>query len=153
MIHPRLDEIERLTGSRATTLRGHIENCPNAIAQTVASEYAITECGRLFHWRYDRLQELLPYMDAYHDERFVISVRHTRWKIARRTLLDSAFPDRPLTVDDTGVDWLAYDPDKPIPNTGYDALSEVQIPDNAKVKKRTPDQHEVDRAWRAWYGD
>lgn len=108
MTHP-LSEIEERTGSAASTLAGYLADhgnptlaaCPDEIASTVASSYALTECGRLFHWRYGDVRELKDRGDGY----FVISVAGVIWAIRCRTLLDRVFPDR--KIEDLADDPLA----------------------------------------------
>ena len=135
-MHP-LDQIEKTTGSPAKSLYGDLvdtgadpgdaghgqTDCPDAISEIVADCYALTECGRLFHWRNREIRECKTRDDG----RFKIAVCAIEWYPSRFALLDRLFPDRPLAVDGE-IDWTDYDPDRPIPGAPVDPLREKEKP-------------------------
>ena len=162
----RIEEIEDRTGSPAKTLHGALADsgnpevaaCPDEISETVARYYALTECGRLFHWRYGKLREL-----AAHSRRsqifFVIFIDDTRWEIERLTLLNRIFPGRSIGAE---VDWSEYDPNGPIYGLGDDPLRDkglrkkdsVVLPRCLEIDDRpVVDEDHLDRAHRLFYGE
>ena len=152
-----IEEIEDRTGSPTKSLHGALADsgnpevaaCPDEISETVARYYALTECGRLFHWRHDRLKEqAVSRMNGY--LYFRLTVRGVCWTISRRVLLDRLFPDRSLSGD---VDWSEYDPDDPIPGVD-DPLEEKTKPWDGTIQpRRLASQGSVDRAHRLFYGE
>ena len=147
--------IERITKRPVRPLRGAladsgnpaVASCPDPISEAVAAFYALSECGRLFHWRIGgTLREQSAYCG-----RYSITVRGVTWQVARAVLLDRLFPDRPLDVDADSVDWSAYDPDGPIPGVD-DPLAERSFPGDSVIQKRGATADEADRAHRLWYG-
>jgi len=153
-VHP-LTEIEEITGSRAKALRGGLHDsgnpdtsasCPTEISDLVAEYYAISECGRLFHWRSGIVRECTP------DEgRYRIKVDRVCWKITATVLLDRIFPERTINLD-APIDWGSYDPDLPIPGVD-DPLAPRNRPPGSRLLDRPPSKNENDRAWRWFYGD
>ena len=157
MSDQRIEEIEDRTGSPTKSLHGALADsgnpevaaCPDEISETVARYYALTECGRLFHWRHDRLKEqAVSRMNGY--LYFRIYVGGKEWTISRRVLLDRLFPDRSISGD---VDWSEYDPDAAIPGVD-DPLEEKGKPDNSRILPRPiSGAGELERAHRLFYGE
>lgn len=153
-------EIEELTGSRAKRLHGaladsgnpRVAECPDSIAEIVATKYALTECGRLFHWRTGRLRECPA--SLHHDWGFRYTVRAggVQWEVVRDVLLDRLFPDRPISAAPE-IDWATYDPDLPIPGVD-DPLEEKEKPgDSVIVDRALAPEPAVERAERLFWGD
>ena len=158
VVSHRIQEIEDRTGSPAKSLHGALADsgnpevaaCPDEISETVARYYALTECGRLFHWRHDRLKEQAVSRSK-GGLYFWVNVEGARWKINRKVLLDRLFPDRSLSGD---VDWSEYDPNAPIPGLEGDPLEEKGKPDNSRILARPiSDEGELERAHRLFYGE
>lgn len=91
-ISERLEAIEAETGEQARTLDGCLcrpgnpgIGCPSEIVETVAKTFAITETGRLFHWRYGERKEL---------EGTDTTINGVRWTFNRERLRNRAFPER-----------------------------------------------------------
>ena len=157
MSDQRIQEIEDRTGSEARSLRGHLADtgnpdvgaCPNEISETVAEYYALTECGRLFHWRYDRLREkAVSRMKG--GLYFRIYVDGEKWTILRRTLLNRVFSDRVLNGE---PDWSEYDHNRPIPGVEKDPLREKEKPaDSWVVTNDNINRDRAEYARRFFYG-
>ena len=166
--HYWLAAISRETGSNCALLRGaladsgnvNVNACPDEISEIVASKYAITECGRLFHWRYGKLREVKPSRSTRDRQRFPILINGFDWNIELGVLLDRVFPGRKIQRD---VAWGEYTEkyleaieqgdDAPIPGLEDDPLRDRKIPLGAPVKKTTATGEQIDRAWPLWYGD
>lgn len=156
---PPLDEIEDRTGSPAKCLRGALADtgstdvgaCPDQIAGIVAAFYALTRCGRLFHWRHGKLKEL----DCGADGRFTIRVAGVRWRADQNKLLNRLFPDRAIEPEGE-IDWSEYDPSDRLHKTlpvDKDPLEENSKPADSWVVSRemTPDGA-IERAERLFWG-
>ena len=166
MSDQRIEEIEDRTGSPTKSLHGALADtgnpdvgaCPDEISETVARYYALTECGRLFHWRRDRLKEMTIWGGSEGRYYFQIKVGGKRWKVERSTLRDRLFPGRRI---DSKIDWDQFEKDyfkalrdgvdADIPGLGADPLRDKGVPNDGKVKKRTADRDEYKRARRKWY--
>lgn len=163
--HYWLAEISRRTGSNASTLHGaladsgnpYVASCPSEISKIVADKYALTECGRLFHWRRKKLTEHATNLQSGH-EVFHIYVHGVRWQVNQKTLQNRLFPDRKLRRDEP-IDWDAYDPHGLIPGEGLydDPLREREKPGDTMVVDRCsfngPSTNDLDRAHRLFYGE
>lgn len=122
----------------------------------MASKYALTECGRLWHWRYSDVREIKASSEGY----FSIKVKGIRWLVWRQTLQDRLFPDRPLAKTDE-IDWDKYDPNEPIAGAESDPLRDkgcikfdgVIVPRCLSTDKGGPTVEELDRAHRLFYGE
>jgi len=160
-LHP-LDQIEEITGSPAKSLYGALTDtgadpgdaghgqtdCPDAISEIVADCYALSQCGRLFHWRNREIQEC----KITEQNQFVVFVDYVEWRPSRRALLDRLFPDRPLVVDGE-IDWTEYDANEPIPGAPVDPLREKKKPrDCALVDVDGAPTEAVERARRLFWG-
>ena len=166
---PPLDEIEERTGSPAKPLRGALAdtgsesrtNCPDEIAGFVAAFYALTRCGRLFHWRKGELEPLALRDDG----RFKIAVNGVEWYPTRGELLDRAFPQRGVEhvdeIDPAGIDWsatvedyrkaLEKGEDPPLPALADDPLRDKQLRDDSVVLKRPPTEDQQNAAINLLY--
>lgn len=165
MSDQRIEEIEDRTGSPAKSLHGALADsgnpevaaCPDEISETVARYYALTECGRLFHWRYGKLRELAVSGSGRYFFRIVVD--DFCWKVERRTLLNRLFTARSLTTE---VDWSEYDPNGPIPGLEDDPLRDkglrkkdsVVLPRCLEVGDRPAvSGDQLDAAHRLFYGE
>lgn len=143
--------IEEQTGSHAQSLSGALVDsgspeasaCPDSIAAIVAGYYAITDCGRLFHWRFGDLREIAIERSG----QFPIRVNGIRWWPCSSTLLDRIFPDRAI-LPDGPIDWSAYKPDGPIPGIAADPLRQKTKPNDAVILDRPARSDELKHARR-----
>ena len=153
-----LQAIERRAGSPAKALRGALADtgnpdvgaCPDDIVETVANRFALTICGRLFHWRHGKLKELSCYRG-----RFTVNVDSVRWKVDRDKLLNRLFPDRAIEPDGE-IDWSEYDPSDRLHKTlpvNKDPLEENSKPaDSWVVSREMAPEGAVERAERLFWG-
>ena len=159
-----LQAIERRAGSPAKALRGALADtgnpdvgaCPDDIAETVATRFALTICGRLFHWRHGKLKELSCYRG-----RFTVNVDSVRWKVDRDKLLNRLFPDRAIEPEGE-IDWSTFQRkylralsdgyDAKIPGLERDPLRDKEKPRDARVLDRTLSEGEIDAQTDTYLG-
>ena len=148
-----------LYGALASSGSPDVAACPDEISTFVARYYALTEDGRLFHWRYGEIREIQASSGHARRDLFRITVRGTEWWVGRRELLDRLFPDRALDVEE--IDWSTYDPNKPIEGMEDDPLRDkgcikrdgAIVPRCLGPDDGGPTEYDLDRADRLFYGE